>query len=124
LAQDVYPDNENEDDLIVKLTHDADFLAQTKLAEIFASDAENIQIFFTDYFGIKDVYNVPGTSGDENWSLRLPNNYAELQCQNLKNNKALNLPLVLKIAIESRGKKFGDKYKNIIEKLKEYVELF
>lgn len=124
LAQDVYPEAENYDDLIVQLTNDADFLAQTKLAEIFACEAENIQIFFTDYFGIKDVYNVPGTSGDENWSLRLSNNYDELQCQNFKNNKALNLPLVLKIAIESRGEKFADKYKNIIEKLNEDAELF
>ena len=34
------------------------------------------------------------------------------------------MPLVLKIAIESRGKKFADKYKNIIGKLNEDAELF
>lgn len=119
LVDDVYPEADNKDELIVKLTKDVDFLAQTKLAEIFASEAENIQIFFTDYFGLKDVYNRPGTSGDENWSLRLPNDFKEVLCKNLKNNKALNLPLVLQIAIESRGKKFAKKNIELIKKLKE-----
>lgn len=113
LVEDVYPNAENKDDLIVKLTQDADFLAQTKLAELFASDAENIQIFFPDYFGLKAVYNVPGTSGDENWNLRLPNDFEELFCKNLKENKALNLALVLQIALEAKGG-----YDKLIEKLK------
>ena len=64
----------NKDDIIVRLTNDAEFLKKIKLAEMFTSKAKNIQIFFTDYFNVKDVYNRPGTSGDENWSLRLPNN--------------------------------------------------
>lgn len=113
LVDDVYPNAENKDDLIVKLTQDADFLTQTKLAEIFASDAENIQIFFPDYFGIKAVYNVPGTSGDENWSLRLPNNFEELFCKNLEEGKALNLIKILQVALEAKGG-----YDKLIEKLK------
>lgn len=113
LVEDVYPNAENKDDLIVKLTQDADLLAQTKLAEIFASDAENIQIFFPDYFGIKAVYNIPGTSGDANWNLRLPNDFEELFCKNLKENKALNLALILQIALEAKGG-----YDKLIEKLK------
>ncbi len=120
LVEDIYSDADNKDDLIVKLTKDADFLAQTKLTELFASGAENIQIFFTDYFGLKDIYNVPGTSGEENWSLRLPNNFCEVLSKNLKNNKALNLPSVLKTAIESRGSKFALKHKDLIQKLSEF----
>ena len=109
LVEDLFPDAENKDDIIVKLTQDAELLAKTKLIEIFASKAENIQIFFTDYFNIKDVYNVPGTSGDANWSLRLPNNFKSLE--------AIDLPKILKMAIEARGKEFAEKHHKLIMKL-------
>lgn len=112
LVEDLdFPDWENKDELIVKLTKDADFLAQTKLVEMFASKAENIQIFFTDYFNIYDVYNRPGTSGDSNWSLRLPDNFKSLQPINLAN--------ILKLAIIARGKEFADKNHKLIEELSE-----
>lgn len=117
LVEDLYSYESNPDDIIVRLTNDAEFLAQTKLVELFASEAENVQIFFTDYFGIKDVYNRPGTSGDENWSLRLPNNFEDLFCENLKNNKALNLSKVLALAIKARGEEFSSKYNKLLEKL-------
>ena len=109
LVDDLFAEAENKDDIIVRLTDDAEFLAQTKLVELFASQAENIQIFFTDYFNIYDVYNRPGTSGDANWSLRLPDNYKELN--------AINLANILKLAIIARGHEFADKNKKIIEKL-------
>ena len=113
LVDDLFAEAENKDDIIVHLTDDAEFLAQTKLVELFASQAENIQIFFTDYFNIYDVYNRPGTSGDANWSLRLPDNYKELN--------AINLANILKLAIIARGHEFADKNKKIIEKLEEII---
>ena len=109
LVEDLYDYVENKDDIIVKMTQDAEILSKTKLIEIFASKAENIQIFFTDYFNVKDVYNVPGTSGDANWSLRLPNNFETL-------NK-IDLPEILKMAIEARGKEFASKHVKLIESL-------
>lgn len=118
LVEDLYSYAENKDDIIVRLTHDVKFLTQTKLLEIFASPAENIQMFFTDFFGIKDVYNKPGTSGEKNWSLRLPNNFEEVFCKNLKSETALNLPLILELAIKSRGKEFADQHSDLINKLK------
>lgn len=113
LVDDLFAEAENKDDIIVHLTDDAEFLAQTKLVELFASKAENIQIFFTDYFNIYDVYNRPGTSGDANWSLRLPDNYKELN--------AINLANILKLAIIARGHEFADKNKKIVEKLEEII---
>ena len=111
LVEDLFKEAENKDDIIVRLTHDAEFLAQTKLVEIFASEAENIQIFFTDYFNVYDVYNRPGTAGDENWSLRLPDNYKELTPINLAN--------ILKLAIAARGSEFAHKNAKLIEQLSE-----
>ena len=109
LVQDLFAESENKDDIIVKLTQDAEFLAKIKLVEIFASKAQNVQIFFTDYFNIKDVYNVPGTSGDANWSLRLPNQF--------KSMTTIDLPEILKMAIEARGSEFANKNHKLIEKL-------
>lgn len=109
LVEDLFADVENKDDIIVKLTQDAAFLAKIKLVEIFASKAENVQMFFTDYFNIKDVYNVPGTSGDANWALRMPNNFKSLE--------AIDFPEILKMAIEARGKEFAEKHHKLIVKL-------
>jgi len=109
LVEDLYSEEENKDKLVWDLTHDAEFLKKVKLSEMFASKAKNIQIFFTDFFGIDDVYNKPGTSGDENWSLRLPNNYAE--------KKPINLKEILAMAIRARGVDFAKKNRKLLEEL-------
>lgn len=122
LVEDIYPEAENKDDIIVRLTQDAKFLTQTKLTEIFASKAENIQLFFTDYFGVKDVYNCPGTSGDKNWSLRLANNFEDLFCKNIKKGTALNLASTLATAIMAQGKDFAENNAKLIKKLESIQE--
>ena len=113
LVEDLFTEVQDKDALIVKMTNDADFLTETKLVELFACKAENIQIFFTDYFNIPQTYNVPGTSGDKNWSLRLPDNF--------ENMEPINLPLILKKAIIARGTQFADANKEIIEELDEII---
>lgn len=109
LVEDLFAEAENKDDIIVKLTQDKEYLRFVKLTEIFASKARNVQIFFTDFFQINDVYNRPGTSGDQNWSLRLPNNFKELT--------PIDLQAILKAAIIARGKEFASKHASLIEKL-------
>lgn len=111
LVDDLFSEAQDKDSIIVKMTNDAEFLKETKLVELFACKAENIQIFFTDYFNMTETYNVPGTSGDKNWSLRLPDNYKEMQ--------TINLPLILKKAIIARGKDFANKNQKLIEELDE-----
>ena len=109
LVEDLFAEADNKDDIIVRLTQDKEYLKFVKLTEIFASKARNVQIFFTDFFQINDVYNRPGTSGDQNWSLRLPNNYQELT--------PIDLQALLKAAIIARGKEFASKHASLIEKL-------
>ena len=109
LVEDLFAEADNKDDIIVKMTTDKEFLKFVKLVEIFASKARNVQIFFTDFFNINQTYNTPGTSGDQNWSLRLPNNYQELN--------AIDLQAILKQAILSRGKDFADKHSKLVAKL-------
>ena len=119
LAEDLYPDatEDEKEQIAVRLSKDADYLTFHKLVEIFACKAENVQIFFTDFFGLKETYNRPGTSGDFNWSLRIPNNFEEYYEENLKNGRAFNLPKVLRQAIYSRGKNFAEKYSVLLEQL-------
>ena len=93
------------------MTNDKEFLKETKLVELFASKAENLQIFFTDFFNMSQTYNTPGTSGDKNWSLRLPDNFEQME--------TINLPLLLKKAIIARGSEFANANKNLIEELDE-----
>lgn len=111
LVEDLFKEAPNKDEIIVKMTNDENFLKESKLVELFACQAENIQIFFTDFFGMNQTYNTPGTSGDKNWSLRLPNNFAQME--------TINLPLLLKKAIIARGSEFAKANKNIIEELDE-----
>ena len=92
-----------------------------KLVELFASKSANVQVFFTDLLGMSEVYNRPGTSGDANWSLRMPNNFEEFYKEQIKNGKGLNLPLVLKLAIEARGSAFAEKNKSLVKELEELI---
>lgn len=121
LMEDLYSTVPNQDETRQKLYTDAKFLAFSKLVEIFAAKNENIQIFFTDFFGINEVYNRPGTSGDPNWTLRLPDSFEEVYEQNLKNGDALNLPLAIIYAIKARGVDFENENKALIEKLETLI---
>jgi len=85
------------------LERDPRLLVHALFAEVFASPAQNVQIFFSDLFGISDVYNRPGTISPDNWTLRLPTRYGEDYRNNLRRNRALNLPLALALALTARG---------------------
>ena len=58
---------------------------------------------------LRKVYNKLGTYDKQNSSLRLPNNYKELQ--------PIDLQVLLKAAIIARGKEFASKHASLIEKL-------
>ena len=117
LMADLYSEFDGQDMIRHKLYTDDKFLAFSKLVEVFASRAENIQIFFTDFFGLQETYNVQGTSGDKNWSLRIPDNFEEVYYNNLQNFEALNLPLALSYAIKARGREFANQHRELLEKL-------
>ena len=83
-----------------------------ELHRIF-DEVSECTVLATDFFKMTETYNVPGTSGDRNWSLRLPDNFEEME--------TINLPQILKKAIISRGREFSDKNKKIIEELDEIL---
>lgn len=121
LMEDLYREFDNQDEIRHKLYTDEKFLAFSKLVEIFASPAQNLQIFFTDFFGINEVYNKPGTSGDPNWTLRLPDNFEEFYKEKVQSGDALNLPLALIYAIKARGRDFANQNSELISRLEKLV---
>jgi hypothetical protein len=78
-------------------------LARAKFADLFASDAGNVMVFFADLLGLKDIYNAPGTVNEENWSARVPNDYEERYREMRSRGAALDLPRVLAMALRARG---------------------
>lgn len=101
-----------------ELRHNPKKFLNAKFAELFASRSENVQIFFTDFFGSRERYNMPGTAGSENWSLRVPDNYEDYYREQLSKGEAMNVPEVLIMAIEAKGQKFAEKHRNLIENLR------
>ncbi|EKE03452.1 MAG: hypothetical protein ACD_20C00203G0025 [uncultured bacterium] len=125
LAEDLIPEGDREA-FIEKLRHNPNELIKAKFVELFTSPSKNAQVFFTDMFGIDEAYNKPGTSGDKNWSLRLQNNFKEVYYKQLSQNKGLNLPEILKAAIEAKGSGFvskvNSKHPELLQKLGQYSD--
>jgi hypothetical protein len=77
---------------------------KAKFAELFLS-SKKVQISFADFFGIDKRYNVAGEENNDNWKLRLNSDYQDTYYKNLssKNPTAINMPEVLKIAVQAKA---------------------
>jgi len=121
LIEDLCSEFGNQDEIWHRMYTDEKFFGFMKLVECFASKSENVQIFFTDFFGINEVYNTPGTSGDPNWTLRLPNDFAKFYKEKLSSDEALNLPLVMIYAMKARGWDFYKNHQELLDRLEQLV---
>ena len=98
------------------------FLAMSKLVELFACQAKNVQISFMDVFGYTDTYNAPGVNDDgKNWNLGLTERFQKDYQEKFGKKAALNLPFVLSCAIRARGKEFAAENKELLKKLDSYA---
>ncbi|MBQ8460499.1 4-alpha-glucanotransferase [bacterium] len=77
---------------------------KAKFAELFLT-CKKIQISFADFFGIDKTYNKGGSENNTNWKLRLNQNYEDSYYQNLSsdNPTAINMPEILKIAVQAKA---------------------
>jgi len=78
-------------------------LVHALFADLLISRARNIMVFFADLFGLEGQYNVPGTVNDANWCMRVPADYEEAYLRRLANDRALNIPYALSIALRAPG---------------------
>ena len=91
-----------------RLASDPHELTQAMFADLFVGPARNVMVFFADLFGIHEVYNVPGTVNDVNWTLRVPHDWRETYFARAARNEALNIPRALAMALRARGTEHRD----------------
>ena len=107
LAQDLLPNATSmEKERFVKdISNDTGKFVEAKQAELFASPAKHVQMFFKDFFGFdKHRYNMPGTTAGQNWNYVLKDNFEEeFFNKALPENKGLNVPQALATALKARG---------------------
>lgn len=67
---------------------------------------KNIQFMFTDFFGINHTYNRGGKVHEDNWKLRLNNNFEDMYYKKLEDEKidgfAMNVPELLAKAVKAK----------------------
>ncbi len=94
--------------------------AQAKFAELFASPPKSIQFFFTDVLGMTETFNIPGTQGDHNWSLRMPDDFEAFFKSQLKQRHGMKTPQALALAMRARGDAFVKANQPLIERLEKH----
>lgn len=102
LAGRLLPPGDSPELWIHRVAAGAPALAQAKLAELFVGPARHVMLFFTDVFGYRTPYNRPGTIHPDNWSLRLPVDFAEVYAERRAAGRALDLPLALATALRAQ----------------------
>ncbi len=103
LAWRLLPDGKGREDWVVRTAASPGALAQAKFAELFVGPARQVYLFFSDLFGTRESYNVPGTVSGGNWSLRIPSGFEGLYRERLAEGRALDLPRALAQALRARG---------------------
>ncbi|MCC7109445.1 MAG: 4-alpha-glucanotransferase [Deltaproteobacteria bacterium] len=78
-------------------------VAQAMLAELLASPAENVMIFFSDLLGYAETYNRPGVISDDNWRLRVEPDFERAYQERRRGGRALDVKKALAVALAARG---------------------
>lgn len=117
LASRLVPDGEDRDAWIARTAADDGALVQARFADLFVGPARNVQVFFTDLLGLREVYNRPGTVGPWNWSLRVPPSFREDYEERRRAGLALDVPRALAAALRSRGATFAAAHASLIADL-------
>jgi 4-alpha-glucanotransferase len=92
-------------------------LARAQLADLFVGPAANVMIFFADLLGSREVYNRPGTIAPENWSMRIPPDFADAWSRAAREGRALDLPSALATAMRARGPAFAAAHAGLLAAL-------
>ncbi len=116
-AENLEPDPSRRAELAVSLAQHPRRLWEASFAELFSSRARQISIFFTDLYGMDQTYNVPGTVGPDNWSLRVPQPAETRYAQALAEGRGVNLPRVLALALRARGGEFARAHRELADAL-------
>ncbi|MBR5303370.1 MAG: 4-alpha-glucanotransferase [Candidatus Gastranaerophilales bacterium] len=119
LAERIYPGSDNEtvkkrEQYRKEIISNPRKLWKAKLVDIFTQGPKNIQLSFMDLFGISKRYNIPGTSGAQNWTLRLSPNYKENYYSELQKDDswAINIPEIVAESLRAKATREGSLKEN------------
>ncbi|MFH0702877.1 MAG: 4-alpha-glucanotransferase [bacterium] len=84
-----------------ELRNNEEKFRKAKLAQPFL--LENKMLTAYDMFGMGERFNTPGTSSDNNWTLRMPGNYEEFYHRQVANGYGLNLAEALEMALKAKS---------------------
>jgi 4-alpha-glucanotransferase len=102
LAERLAPRESERPALAEALARDRGSLVRGMFADLFASPARHVLVFMSDLFGLGDVYNKPGIVNDDNWGLRVPNDFEATYRRNLAAGTAMDLPGAFALALRAR----------------------
>lgn len=122
LAEDTVMYNENRGQYEKQIATDKRKFMEASFAELFTSPVKRIQFFFTDFFGIGETYNKPGSEKDC-WTLRLPQNFEEVYYSNLQKGTAINLPEIIARAIRHKGAQTAEQNRNLLSELDTFSKI-
>lgn len=127
LAKDIAPKDASKQEikkLRTNIRKDKKSYIAASFAELFTSPAKRIQIFFADFWGIPETYNVPGTTKG-NWSLRIGSDFENDYYKAVSEGKAPNLAKSIAVALRQRGldKKNAELMKNLDDSAKILAEV-
>ncbi len=117
LAERLEANPANRESFAAELVNDPKRLCEAMFADLFASPARNVSIFFPDLLGMTDVYNEPGTISDTNWSLRVPHDYENLYYERLGTGSAISIPRALVMALRARYPQPTNEILDLIDRL-------
>jgi hypothetical protein len=103
LAERLQPDIDGRSDFIAELVASPDRMATALCADLFASRARHVSIFFSDLLGYRETYNIAGVVSDENWRLRVAPDWERQYERDLASDmpRALDLPRALALALNA-----------------------
>jgi 4-alpha-glucanotransferase len=102
LAARLTADDAAREALAMSLAHDRRQLVRAQFADLLASPARHVLVFMSDFFGMRELYNRPGTVNDENWSLRIPSDFERLHAANVASGTAMDVPAAMAMALRAR----------------------
>ena len=102
LAKRLRPENDRARFAALLAAH-LPLLVQAQFADLFASRARQVLVFVSDLLGEHRPYNLPGVVDAGNWTLRVPRAYEAEYAAKRRRAEALDMPLVLALALEAPG---------------------
>jgi 4-alpha-glucanotransferase len=100
------------------LSADPRLQAQAQIADLFASAGRQVLIFVSDLIGETRSYNLPGVVHPDNWTLRVPSDYPQVYAERVARAEAVDLPLVLALALVAQGEGFVSEHRDLFERLR------